>query len=82
MLHVRDKPYYFDNYPTASVKIAESAALFIGGAMLILSLATDFVWNPNINLNLNLNFLNSLMQSNGPLATGFVAGYLIGFALI
>lgn len=64
------------------MKIAESVALFVGGALLLLSLLTDFVWKPNFNVNINLNFLNVLVQRNSPLATGFVAGYLIGFAII
>lgn len=67
---------------TASIKIAESIALFVGAALLILSLATDVVYIPNINLKFDLNFINSLIRSNGPLANGFIAGYLIGFAMV
>lgn len=66
----------------ASIKIAESAALFVGCVLLIMSLTTDFVWIPNFNLNFNFNFVNSLIKTNGQLATGFIAGWLIGFALI
>lgn len=77
--------FYLKNetpFVAASIKIAESAALFGGAALLILSLMTDFVWVPNINCNFDFHILNSLVQKNGAIATGFIAGFLIGFALM
>lgn len=50
--------------------------------MLMLSLTTDSVHVPNFNLKFNFNFVNQLIRKNGPLAIGFLAGYLIGFAMI
>lgn len=67
---------------TASIKIAESIALFLGATILILSLTTDLIYIPSINFKFDFNFLNTLIQRNGPLANGFVAGYLIGFAML
>ncbi len=74
--------FYIFTCCTASIRIAGTIALFVGAVMLIMSLTTDFVYIPNVNFNFNFNFVNSFFQSNGPLATGFIAGYLIGFAMI
>lgn len=67
----------------ASMRIAKSLALIIGGSVLLISVTTDYVWNPRIeNVELNLKFAEELIKHNTSLTIGFVAGYLIGFSIV
>lgn len=67
----------------ASIRIAKSLALIIGGAVLIISVATDYHWSPNIGeFEVNVKFAEDLIKQNTSLAVGFISGYLIGFSVV
>lgn len=66
-----------------SMRIAKSVAFIIGGSVLLLSVTTDFVWNPRFeSFELNLKLAEGLVKNNTSLAVGFVCGYLLGFSIV
>lgn len=68
----------------ASLKVLKTVAFIAGGSMLLSTTLTELRWNPELNFDFNhlplIHDLGINFTENTFLGSGFIGGYLLGFA--